>query len=350
MLAWRRAEGASPIATLRDVARRAGLSAATVSRALSGHPYVDAQTRTRALRAARELGYRPNALARALRVQATNTIGLIIPDIRNDFYAESATVLQGALEEHGYRLVLCISNSDPAHDRSYLRTLVEHRVDGIVHVPSSPTDPSELVAGGAAIPLVELLRHSPQTPFDAVVSDDRDGAATLTRHLLELGHRRIAMLTGPTSFSTTRYRVEGYRAALREAGLGSEDEIILYGAYSPAAGFAQTLEALARDPRPTALFASGSPLTTGVVRALAEQRVHVPEELSLVAYEDPEWYAIATPPLTCYALPLRAMGRVAADLLTRLIEAPAPVDRAATILRYPGRLIVRESTAIPNDI
>ena len=335
------------MATLRDVAQRAGLSAATVSRALRGHPYVDAETRRRAERAAHELGYRPNALARALRVQATKTVGLIIPDIRNDFYAESATVLQGALEARGYRLILCISNGDPDHDRSYLRTLIDHRVDGIVHVPSSTTDPEELRAGDARIPLVELLRHSPQTPFDAVVSDDRDGAAALTRHLVELGHRRIAMLTGPIAFSTTRYRVDGYRAALREAGLGAEAEIILYGAYSPAAGFAQTVEALARRPRPTALFASGSPLTAGVLRAVAEAGIRIPAEISLVAYEDPEWYAISTPPLTCYALPLREMAQVATQRLVRAIEEPESAPPAPAILRYPGRLIVRASSAPP---
>jgi LacI family transcriptional regulator len=336
------------MATLRDVAKRAGLSAATVSRALAGAPYVDAETRRRALRAARELGYRPNALARALRVQATKTIGLIIPDIRNDFYAECATVLQGALEERDYRLMLCISNGDPAHDRSYLRTLVEHRVDGIVHVPSSPTDPAELEIGGTRIALVELLRHSPNGDFSAIVSDDRQGAATLTRHLLELGHRRIAMLTGPAAFSTTRYRVEGYRDALREAGLGPADEIILYGAYSPASGFAQMHEVLARRPRPTAVFSSGSPLTSGVLRALAEDGLRVPRDLSLVAYEDPEWYAISTPPLTCYALPLREMGRVAAELITAAIERGPEADGSRGVLRFSGRLIVRESSAPPS--
>jgi LacI family transcriptional regulator len=255
-------------------------------------------------------------------------------------------VLQGALEERGYRLMLCISNSDPAHDRSYLRTLVEHRVDGIVHVPSSQTDPAELEIGGARIALVELLRHSPKRHFPAIVSDDRQGAAALTRHLLELGHRRIAMLTGPAAFSTTRYRVEGYREALREAGLGASDEIILYGACSPASGIAQTQEVLRREPQPTAIFSSGSPLTSGVLCALAEAGVRVPRDLSLVAYEDPEWYAISTPPLTCYALPLREMGRVAAQTVTAAAEAADEAEESP-ILRFSGRLVVRESTASP---
>ncbi len=336
------------MATLRDVAKRAGLSAATASRALTGHPHVDETTRRRVVRIAAELGYRPNALARALRVRTTRTIGLIIPDIRNDFYAESATVLQGALEAHGYRLILCISNGDPEHDRSYLRTLAEHRVDGIVHVPSSPTDARDLDAGGRIIPIVELLRHSPDGGFDAVVSDDREGAAALTRHLVQLGHRRIAMLTGPDAYSTTRDRVAGYRDALHEVSLPQGAERALYGTYSPASGYALTREALAARPRPTAIFSGGSPLTSGVLRALAEARVRVPRDVSLVAYEDPEWYAISVPAMTCYALPLREMGRVAADRIVARVANAAVRESQPETLRFPGRLVVRDSTAPPS--
>jgi LacI family transcriptional regulator len=323
-----------------------GVSPATVSRALSGHPYVDEDLRTRIVRAARELGYRPNALARALRVQSTRTLGLIIPDIRNDFYAEAATVLQGALEERGFRLILCISGNDPANDRSYVRTLVEHRVDGIVHVPSATTSVRELEAGGRRIPLVELLRHTIGAPFDAVVSDDREGAAALTSHLVELGHRRIAMITGPDAFSTTRYRVDGFRDALRN--VTDADGVVEYGTYTPAYGYEATRKLLARGPRPTAIFSSGSPLTSGVLRALGEADVRVPRDVSLVAYEDPEWYAGTNPPLTCYALPLHQMGRIAAELILARLGEPAVAERPPTTLRFSGHLIVRQSTAPPS--
>jgi LacI family transcriptional regulator len=280
-------------------------------------------------------------------MQSTKTIGLIIPDIRNDFYAESASVLQGALEERGYRLILCISNGDPSSDRSYLRTLAEQRVDGIVHVPSGPVVARDLEAGGRRIPVVELLRHSSSVSCDAIVSDDREGAATLTRHLLALGHRRIAMLTGPDAFSTTRYRIEGYRQALRETGVPPADEQILYGAYSPASGYAQAREVLAAATRPTAIFSSGSPLTGGVLRALAEEGVAIPADVSLVAYEDPEWYSLAVPPLTCYALPLREMGRIAAEVITGRVGEDTENRRPPTVLRFSGRLVVRASTGPP---
>ncbi len=331
------------VATIRDVAEHTGLSPATVSRALSGHPYVDAQTRTRVLGAAQALDYRPNALARALRVRQTLTIGLIIPDIRNDFFAESATVLQGELEARGYRLILCISNGDPASDRNYVQTLAEHRVDGIVHVPCSPETDHAAQTRGRHIPVVELLRHTPDAPHDAIVSDDREGAAALTRHLTERGHRRIAMLTGSSALSTTRYRVEGYRDALRLAGIPPSEERVTFGSYGEDSGYAQTRAAFAGDLKPTAIFSSGSPLTSGAMRALGEMGLKIPRDVSVVGYEDPEWYAVCAPALTCYSLPLREMGRVAAELIVSRVtgEAAAP----AVVRRFSGQLIVRASTA-----
>lgn len=334
------------MATLRDVARHVGLSVATVSRALSGHPHVDAATRRRVQGAAFEIGYQPNALARALRQSRTNTVGLIIPDILNDFYAECATVLQRELEERGYRLILCISNSDPASDRSYLRTLVEHRVDAIVHVPSDPQGSEGSLGAPKPIPVVELLRHSEGLRHDAIVTDDREGAASLTAHLTGMGHRDIAMITGSESLSTTRYRVAGFRDAIRAAGI--ERERIAFGEYSPAFGYEATLAQMRAPSPPTALFSSGSPLTLGVLRALKELGLRVPGDLSLVAYEDPDWYAAQSPPLTCYALPLREMGRVTAQLLMRrLAEAGTQAPALPAITRFAGRLIVRESTAAP---
>lgn len=339
-------QGGLPIATLRDVASRVGVSMATVSRALSGHPHVDEELRGRVVRAARDLGYRPNVLARSLRLQSTRTIGLIIPDIRNDFFAESASVLQHALEERGFRLMLCISGNDPTTDRSYVRTLVEHRVDGIVHVPSAPIGNRELEAGGRAIPAVELLRHTPGAPFDAIVADDREGAAALTTHLLALGHRRVAMITGPDDVSTTRYRVDGFRDAI--ARFPEAVGAVHHGPWTAAFGAEATRRILAADSPPTAIFSSGSPPTAGVLGALRDAGVAVPAQISVVAYEDPEWYSLAVPPLTCYALPLREMGRVAAETIVARVQEPGE-RRPPTLVRFSGRLVERGSAGPPPE-
>ena len=332
------------MATLRDVAARAGLSPATISRALSGQRYVDRATRDRAMEAAEALGYRPNSLARALRAKRTMTVGLIIPDIRNDFFAESATVLQSAFEEHGYRLLLCISGNEAERDRSYLRTLAEFRVDALVYVPSTPSGARGLFSAPKRIPIVELLRHSDDGDFDAIVSDDREGSFALTSHLIAGGHRRIAMIAGQGSLSTTRYRIEGYRDALRSAGLAAQ---IVRGTYDPDSGYRATRELFARAPRPTAIYASGSPVTLGVLRAFKDLGIAVPRDVSLVAYEDPEWYAAQNPPITAYQLPLRRMAMLAVErVLTRLAE---PDDAAGPpeLIRFSGRIIVRGSTAPP---
>jgi DNA-binding LacI/PurR family transcriptional regulator len=330
------------MATLRDVALSAGLSPATVSRALSGARYVDEATRARVVTAARELGYRPNALARALRAKQTMTVGLIVPDIRNDFYAETATVLQGAFEERGYRLLLCISNNEAESDRSYLNTLAEFRVDAIVYVPSTPTGARGLLSAPKRIPIVELLRHTDDGAYDAIVSDDREGAVALTQHVVELGHRRIAMIAGPESLSTTRYRIAGYREVMRGAGLAARIE---RGPYTPDHGYKATHDLLAGDAKPTAIFSSAGPLTVGVLRALKDLNVDVPGEVSLVAFEDPDWYAAQNPPLTCYALPLSEMALLAVELVTKRLAEPAESERPPTTLRFTGRLIVRGSTS-----
>jgi LacI family transcriptional regulator len=331
------------MATLRDVARHVGLSVATVSRALSGHPHVDEGTRRRVLGAAAEIDYQPNALARALRQSRTNTVGLVIPDILNDFYAECATVLQHELEQQGYRLILCISNSDPGTDTGYLRTLAEHRVDAIVHVPCTP-EGAESIGTPKPIPIVELLRHT-ERGRDAVVTDDRDGASALARHLTALGHRRIAMITGSPLFSTTRDRVAGYLEALAAAGIPEAPELIAYGDYSRSFGYAATLGLMRSARPPTAILSSGSPLTLGVLGALKELGLQVPADVSLVCFEDPEWYAAQSPPLTCYALPLREMGRFAAQLLVKRLGEGPGAGTGPEVTRFAGRLVVRASTA-----
>jgi LacI family transcriptional regulator len=331
------------VATLRDVALHVGLSPATVSRALSGQRYVDEDTRARIVLAAKTLGYRPNSLARALRAKQTMTVGLIIPDIRNDFYAETATVLQAAFEARGYRLLLCISNNEPESDGSYLRMLAEFRVDAIVYVPSTATGPHALLVGPKRIPLVELLRHTSGAEYDAIVSDDREGSIALTNHLVEHGHRRIAMIAGPETFSTSRYRVEGYRDVMRRAGLSAQ---VTRGPYTPETGYAATKALLSRDPRPTAIYSSGSPMTVGVLRAIKDLGASIPGDVSLVAFEDPEWYAAQNPPLTCYGLPLREMALLAVDLVTKRVAQPGDL-REPTTMRFSGRLIVRSSTGAP---
>jgi LacI family transcriptional regulator len=330
--------------TVRDVADHVNLSISTVSRALTGHPHVDEQTRLRVRAAARQLGYQPNALARALRSNQTKTIGLVIPDIMNAFYAASATVLQAALEQQGYRLILCISNNDPGSDARYLTALMEQQVDGIIHVPSTSAGAGAVRDFNRTVPVVELARHSQGGLFDAVIADDREGALQLTRHLLELGHRRIAFIGGPQEVSTTQDRIAGFREGFQEVGFLPDHAAIGLGGYSSAWGSQRTHELLKLPERPTALFATSNQILLGVLRALSQEGLDIPGDISVVGIDDPEWCAAWHPPITTYALPLSEMGLLAAQLLlARLASAGAPFS--PTITRLSGKLTIRESVA-----
>ncbi len=337
------------MATLRDVAREADLSISTVSRALTGHPHVHEETRHRVRSVAQELGYQPNALARALRRNQTKTVGLVIPDILNEFYASGATVLQSVLEHQGYRLILCISNNDPESDRRYLTALLQQRVDGIVHVPCTPDGARIVRESDDAVPVVELNRLSKSGLFDAVVSDDREGGLKVARYLLQLGHRRIGLIAGPESFSTTGNRLAGFREAFREAGLAVDPSLILHGDYSRAWGTQAVYAFMAMSPRPTALFVTGNQITLGALRGLVDLNLRVPDQVSLIGYDDPDWYAVWKPPITTYALPLKEMGLVAAQLLLARMAAAKTEASMPTVSRVAGQLVIRESCAPLTD-
>ena len=334
------------MATLRDVAQELGLSISTVSRALNGYPHIDEGTRARVQRAAKALNYHPNALARALRQQETKTVGLIIPDILNLFYAEGAAVLQATLEEHGYRLIVCISNDNPDSDRSYLEALLRQRVDGIVHVPCT-IDGARMVRDSSMVPLVELNRGSNTALFDAVLPDDRDGALRLTRYLLGLGHTRIAVIAGPEQYSTTVGRIAGVKEAYREAGISLEELLIIPGQYTPAWGAEATRQVISLEPRPTALLAAGNQIVLGALQVLALHRLRIPTDISLAGFDDPGWFAAWQPGITTYALPLREMGLVAAQLLLSRMAMSKDSLSMATVTRLAGQLVIRESCAPP---
>lgn len=336
------------MAGLREVAKVAGVSVATVSRALSGHPHVDEDTRARVRAAASRLDYQPNALARALRRNHTMTVGLVIPDILNPFYSASAAVVQSVLEEHGYGLVLAISNNDPQTEARCLARLLEQQVDGIVHIPCRPF--GALVARDSErhVPVVEMNRHTEGNRFDGVISDERDGAAQIARHLVGLGHKRIAMIAGSAGFSTTRDRVKGFREAILEAGLVVDD--IYLGDYTENWGGNALRQMLDRKDPPTAVFAASSLLVLGALTAARDMRLRIPLDVSLAGFGNAEWYELCDPPITTFALPLREMGMMAAQLLLDRMAAPPTEPVSPITTRLTGRLILRGSTAAPGKV
>ena len=333
--------------TIKDIAARLGISHSTVSRALRDKQYVRAELRRRVREMARELDYRPNPMARGLKGMGTRVVGLIIPDLMNDFYASAATIIQGMLTEQGYRLLLCVSSNDPRSELAYLRTLREERVEGLIWVPRARHTDALREYAREGIPVVEFARRA-SNQLDGVVADDLGGSLLAVEHLLDLGHSRIGLVVGQAELSTGRERLGGYLKALRAAGLEADPELIKAGEFSRAWGRQASEELMSLAVPPSAIFATSSELVVGALRALDHLHVTVPHDVSLVGFGDPEWFGIWRPPLTAVAFATRDMATSAVEvLLQRMRDRPPTGPNEPVLARLTCRLLVRESTAHP---
>ncbi len=332
----------SAAVTVWDVAKRAGVSPATVSRVLnpSGHPVREA-TRRRVLRAVRELGYTPNHLARSLLRQETAVVGLLVPDVSNPYYAAILRGMEDVAHQHGLAVMLCNTDRDPQKQRRYLQTLLERRVDGMV-VAGGTFTPQDRRTLERKVPVVAVGRHPARIP--SVRVDNVDAARRACRHLLELGHRRIACLAGPEASTTARDRVQGYRFALEEGGVRPREEWVVWSEFTARGGYCATQEILSRS-RVTALLASNDQMALGALRALAEAGLSVPAQVSVVSFDDTPLAAATVPALTTVAIPAYEMGRHAMELLLRVRAGERAED-----LVLPTELRLRESAGPPEAV
>jgi LacI family transcriptional regulator len=334
---------------IRDVAREAGVAISTVSKVLSGRGEVSPPLRARVLAAAAELGYQPNYLAQSLRSGATNLIGLVSADLRTQFSAVLAAGIEGNLRSVGYALLVISSADDPAADAANIRYLHSRRVDAIILAPSREDDPATLTAlaefDGPVVAVESELRGL--LPVDAVSADHRAGAASATEHLLALGHRRIAALTGPLGRRSGRERLTGMLATMSAAG--HEDTAIpVPTSHDADAGEEATLELLDRPRRPTALLAGSPLLLEGALRALDSRSVEVGSEVSLVGWDDGPLPQLFKPPIAVVDRDVFGLGQAAADLvLSRLGDAGRRYDGPARVEVRPTTFIPRASCAAP---
>jgi LacI family transcriptional regulator len=333
------------MSTIRDVARLAGVSTMTVSRVVNNSGYTSRETRLRVEQAVAELGYVPNAVARHLRSKRTKTLALVVSDITNPFFTTIARGVEDVAGPRGFGVMFCNTDESETEETGYLRMLIQRQVDGVLLVPaSSSAEPLRLLRAHD-VPVVVLDRRVRSGGVDQVRCDSEDGAHTLARHLIELGHRRIAMLSGRRSISTAVDRVGGYQRALTEAGIPVDPQLVRYGGYGLAGGFLMAQEVLATSPRPTALLAANNFIAFGALRALREARLRVPDDMSLVCFDDlPEEWLI-DPFLTVVDQPAYEMGRQAAELLFERLDAGVRTPSRSIIM--PGKFIVRRSTAPP---
>jgi LacI family transcriptional regulator len=333
--------------TIRDVAKRAGVAPTTVSRVVNNSGYVSKETRERVEAAIAELGYVPNTLARSLRFKKTNTLALVLPDITNPFWTTVARGVEDAASDRGFNVILCNTDESESKQAKYLTVLLQKQIDGIVLAPARSTaEPVESIQK-QGVPVVVLDRRVPCTQVDTVRGDSVRGAYRLVRLLLTLGHRRIAILTGPQGVSTAVDRVAGYRQALVETGLDTDVELVYYGEFTQASGYEMTQHVLTATPRPTALFAANNFIAIGSLRALRDAGLQMPEDMALVSFDDLPQAFVIDPFLTVAAQPAYEMGHKATELLLARLSGLAPLEYQEIVL--PTETIVRRSSGPPPD-
>jgi DNA-binding LacI/PurR family transcriptional regulator len=322
---------------LDDVARAAGVSPATASRALHRPELVAQGTRERVEQAAQQLGYRPNVLARGLRTRGSRTLGLIVTDILNPFHATLAKGVQDVAEAEGYTVLMFNSDEQPDKERRALETLHGHLPQGLIVVPTAQTRENLNVVAG--LPTVELDRASGLEGAHTIMVDNVSGAREAVTHLAALGHRRIGMIAGQQDISTARERLQGYREALEEAGIEYNEGLVLPGNHREADGRLAALRLLSRRERPTALFVGNNEMTVGAVLATRELGLEIPHDLSLMGFDDSRWAQTMFPALSVVAQPTYELGQIACQHLLSLIAGHLPGS-----VRLPTRVIYRQST------
>lgn len=331
--------------TVHDVARHAGVSIATVSRALNDRSRVSVETRERVLRVARSLGYQPNDLARSLAGMATQTIALLLPDITNPFFPELVKGVQTLADEHGHLLLLCHNADDGGKARADIGMLRRKKVDGILLVAGTLRTKG-IAQATCGVPTVVLDRHVPGLRSDLVTVDHRAGAKLAVEYLVELGHRRIVHVTGPSGVSSSKERHAGYEDALRAVGVEPDPELVVPGDFLEDGGYAAGRSLLQRGIEFTAAFAANDLSAIGLLTSLTEAGLRVPADVSVVGFDGVHLTAYTAPPLTTVAQPVYDLGRRAAELLLDRLasgQAAGDVPNPQTVV-LDTTLVVRKST------
>lgn len=335
------------MATIKDVAALAGISYTTVSHVLNKTRPVSEHVRLKVEAAIAELDYVPSAVARSLKARSTATIGLLVPNSVNPYFAELARGIEDACERNGYCVILCNSDDNPQKQRSYLRVLLEKRIDGLI--VASVGEERDLLDSLSCVrtPMVIVDRVLEGVEADLVRIDHEQGAYLATRHLLDLGHVDIACINGPEDTSVAKMRLAGFRRALTEAGVGLREGRVVHSDFTSLGGYGAAALLLNRD-RPTAIFAANDMIGMGVLRAAAERNITVPAALSVIGFDDIQMCQYVYPALTTVGQSIRDLGETATSLLLRRIAGSetAPVEQRIVA----PKIVLRESTGPSPDL
>lgn len=329
--------------TMKDVAQAAGVSVTTVSHVINETRYVSEELRERVLKAMEELNYHPNSLARSLRQGISHTIGLIVPDNSNPFFADVARVVETRGFEAGYSTILCNTDGQLEKELAYVNVLLAKQVDGVIFIAASSQSEHITLLTEERVPVVIADRQMPDAEVDVVLVDNYRGGYLATEYLISLGHHRIGCITGPSDTTPSADRVRGYKDALTSAGLPVDESLIVRGDFRYASGISGAQKLLDLKDPPTAIFAHNDVMAMAAMATIREKGFSIPEDISIVGFDDIPQASFTSPPLTTIAQPIQDIGRIATDLLIERMSGTTPHPSRKIILDV--KLVVRGSCA-----
>lgn len=333
------------MATMKEVANEAEVSIATVSRVINNSGYVSPDLEARVKAAMKTLNYQPSSLARSLRRQETQTIGVLIPQLDHPFFSRLCFAIEKALFASDYRALICSAEENREKENAYIQMLLRQRVDGVITVPTGHSIESIHRLMKNSVPVVVLDRDMPELTVSRVTSDNYQGTYDGTKHLIELGHTNIAVIGGPAYSDPMVHRIKGIRAAMEDHGLQiSQDRMVIGSQQQFEMGYTATKHFLQGDNPPTAIFALTDVMAVGSLHAASEMGLKLPDDLSVIGFDDIPMAAYYLPSLTTIAQPIYEMGEVAVKLMLKCLREP---KKSFETVRLNTRLVKRQSTAQP---
>lgn len=327
---------------IKVVAKEAGVSASTVSRVLSGTVPVTDETRIRVKAAIAKLNYQPNAFAQGLKGGRIQTIGLVIPNVRNLVFPAAIRGIEDTAKQHGYNVVLCNTDEDIEKERFYIESLRRRLIDGFIFSTARPGHEYLLSLPAEGMPVVFMIRQLGES-VDTVVLDNEDGACQATKFLIGRGFHRIAFVNGSLDLPLFQHRYEGYLRAMSEAEITIDESLVIHGANGWDEGYRAMRFLLEQGKKPDAVFATSDPKAIGVIHALREAGLRVPEDISVMGFDNLDFAAMIDPPLTTVAQPFYEMGARACARLIELIEQDT--ESKARVDVFPAELVIRKSVS-----
>lgn len=308
------------MSNIQEVAKRAGVSIATVSRVLNRTAYVNPEVVARVRAAVEELNYQPSRAARSLRAHYSSIIGLLITDIQNPFFTSLVRGVEDMAQRNGYSLILCNSDEEPSKEQQYIEILCAERVAGAIVTPTRENARAFQLFRDSGIPVVAVDRRIKDHETDAVLVDNKRGASDAVKHLYENGYRRIGIISGPQTTTTGRERLEGYRQALKEVNLPNDSTLERFGSFKEDSGRQLAEELLSLDERIDALFVANNLMTMGALTAIDARKLKIPNDIGVVSFDDMPWEALSSVSLTTVTQPVYELGSTAALRLFQRLQ------------------------------